>query len=129
VERRICNALERMERLTDTQIGILNTRGDVRVADVAVFSVDPDPRAAWHPASSIHVVVEVWAPSSDDKDRDPRWYADRGIPEYWLAEPVEGEKWGALITRRELAHTPGGTTAFVETGKTTLEALEASSGA
>ena len=34
VERRICNALERAGRTADTEVGVLNTRGDTRVADV-----------------------------------------------------------------------------------------------
>jgi Uma2 family endonuclease len=125
VERRICNMLERTGRWADTQVGVLNTPSDTRVADVGVFASEPDPRAAWHPAGNLTLVVEVWSPSSDDKDRNPQWYADRGIAEYWLAEPIEGDTWGALITQYQLARTPAGTAAYVETGRTTLAALEA----
>jgi Uma2 family endonuclease len=112
----------------DTQVGVLNTRGDTRVADIGVFHGEPDPEAAWYPASSLALVVEVWSPSSDDEDRNPTWYAERGIAEYWLAEPIEGDRWGALIMQYELIRTPSGTAAFVEKGKTTLAALEATLG-
>jgi Uma2 family endonuclease len=122
VQLRICNALERAGRRAETQVGVLNTRGDARVVDVGVFHGEPDPEAAWHPASSLALVVHVWSPWSDEKERT--WYARRGIAEYWLAEPIEGDRWGALITQYELIRTPSGTAAFVEKGKTTLTALE-----
>jgi hypothetical protein len=67
----------------------------------------------------------VWSPSSDAKDRNPQWYAERGIPAYWLAEPIEGQKWAALITRYKFArNTPSGTAAYIEVGKTTLDELK-----
>jgi Uma2 family endonuclease len=45
------------------------------------------------------LVVEVWSPSSDGEDHEAmHWYAGRGIDEYWLAEPMEGDRWGAFIT-------------------------------
>ncbi len=125
VEHRICAVLMRDGRWANTQVGVLNTSSDTRVADVGVFPDEPDPRAAWHPAANLALVVEVWSPSSDDKDRNPQWYAQRGIAEYWLAEPIEGDTWGALITQYQLARTPGGTVTYVETGRTTLAALEA----
>jgi hypothetical protein len=84
----------------------------------AALRIRPYSVASW-------VADTPWAPSSGDKDRNPRWYADRGIAEYWLAEPIEGDTWGALITQYQLARTPAGTAAYVETGRTTLAALEA----
>lgn len=95
------------------------------MAEIGVFYEEPaDPNMAWHKPETIALVVEVWSPSSDEKDHDPHWYAEIGIPEYWLAEPIEGEKWGALITMYELARTPAGRTAYVETRKATLVELE-----
>jgi Uma2 family endonuclease len=122
---RICAVVLGDGRLAYTQVGVLSTPSDTRVADVGVFASEPDPRAAWHPAGDLTLVVGVWSPSSGDKDRNPRWYADRGIAEYWLAEPIEGDTWGAPITQYQLARTPAGTAAYVETGRTTLAALEA----
>jgi uncharacterized protein (DUF2237 family) len=53
-----------------------------------------------------------------------RWYADRGIPEYWLAEPAEGDRWGAVLTRYALARTASGDAAYIKSDVTTLDALE-----
>jgi hypothetical protein len=53
-----------------------------------------------------------------------QWYADCGIPEYWLAEPIEGDRWSALITRYRLARAAAGDAAYIKTDVTTLEARE-----
>lgn len=124
IARRIANLLEDAGRIADTEVGVRRTARDGRVADVAVFREEPaDSSETWHPADALELVVEIWSPSSDDKDRNPHWYAERGIPGYWLAEPIEGQKWGALITQYELARTPSGTAAYIEVGKITLEQL------
>jgi len=114
-----------VDRWARTQVGVLNMSSDTRVADIGVFRDEPDPRAAWHPATKLALVIEVWSPASDDQDRNPQWYVERGIAEYWLAEPIEGDTWGALVTQYQLARTPSGTPAYMETGRTTLTALEA----
>jgi Uma2 family endonuclease len=125
VERKLCNLLERAGRFAFTQVGVLHTPKDTRVAEIGVFHDEPsDLSEAWHPASSLGLVVEVWSPSSDKKDRNPSWYAERDIPEYWLAEPIEGDKYGALVTMYELARTPSGTTHYVERRRVTLAELE-----
>lgn len=122
---RIRTVLRLAGRLAVTNVGILRTKGDMRVPDVAVFREEPDPNAAWHNAACIALVVEVWSPSSDGKDYDAmHWYADRGISEYWLAVPVEGDRWGACITRYTLARTADGETTYVEVDTTALNALE-----
>ena len=124
VARRIANLLEAAGLHAETEVGVRRTARDGRVADVAALRQDPtDPSITWHPADVFLIVVEVWSRSSEEKDRFPHWYASLGIPEYWLVEPIEGDKWGALITRYELARTPSGTSAYVEIRKTTLEEL------
>jgi len=124
IARRIANLLEAAGRIAETEVGVRRTAHDGRVADVAAFREEPaDSNETWHPADALDLVIEVWSPSSDAKDRNPQWYAELGIPAYWLAEPIEGQKWAALITQYELARTPSGTTAYIEIGKTTLDEL------
>jgi hypothetical protein len=65
----------------------------------------------------------VWSPSSDAKDRNPSWYAERGIREYWFAEPVDGDDRDALIVMYELATTMAGSTEYVERRRVTLKEL------
>jgi Uma2 family endonuclease len=125
IAARIRAILRSAGRLAVTNVGVLRTKGDMRVPDVAVFREEPDPNAAWHKPDHLSLVVEVWSPSSDEKDHGAmQWYADRGIPEYWLATPVEGERWGASITRYKLARTAAGETTYVEVDTTALSALE-----
>ncbi|GAA4694911.1 Uma2 family endonuclease [Phytohabitans rumicis] len=125
VEQKLCNLLEQAGRFAFTQVGVLNTAKDTRVAEVGVFYDQPtDPNAAWHDPAALALVAEVWSPSSDKKDRNPSWYAERGIPEYWLAEPIEGDPWGALVTMYELANTLAGSTEYVERRRATLAELQ-----
>lgn len=56
-----------------------------------------------------------------------QWYADRGIVEYWLAEPAEGDRWGAIVSRYALARTAAGDAAYIRTDVTTLAILERAS--
>jgi Uma2 family endonuclease len=124
VARRIANLLEAAGRVADTEVGVRRTARDGRVADVAALVHEPDDSSVtWHPADQVALVAEVWSRSSEEKDRFPDWYARLGIPEYWLVEPIEGSKWGALITMYELARTPSGTTAYVEVRRVTLDEL------
>jgi Uma2 family endonuclease len=125
VARRICNYLGSRGLVADMDVGVLRTQSDTRVPDVAVFLDEPDPDTAWHEASSLSLVVEVWSPSSHKKDHEAmQWYADRGIAEYWLAERIEGDSWGAAVTRYALARTASGDAAYIKTDVTTLEAFE-----
>jgi Uma2 family endonuclease len=125
IEWRICKLLKAAGRFAFTQVGVRHTARDARVAEVGVFHDAPtDSGVTWHDPAKLAQVVEVWSESSDEKDRDTNWYADRGIPEYRLAEPIEGETWGALITMHKLARTPSGESAYVKTDQTTLAELE-----
>ncbi len=125
IAARIRAVLRAAGRFAVTNVGVLRTKGDMRVPDVAVFRDEPDPNAAWHSASRFSLVVEVWSPSSDEKDHgNMQWYADRGIPEYWLAVPVEGERWGASIARFALAPAADGESTYVEVDTVALSALE-----
>ncbi|WP_173078864.1 Uma2 family endonuclease [Phytohabitans rumicis] len=122
IERRICNLLRAANRIASQQVGVLNTVRDTRVPDVAVFNAEPeDWDVTWHLAAAIALVVEVWSPGSDGKDRDTQWYAERGIPGYWLAEPIEGDKKNALITMHELKADAN---TYVVTSQATLAELE-----
>jgi Uma2 family endonuclease len=109
----------------DFEVGMINAPGDTRVADVAVLHGRPrdqDAALAHYPPERFRVVVEVLSRGSAKKDRDPQWYADRRIPEYWLVEPVGDDVWDALVTMHELvvdADRPG----YRETGRTTLNEL------
>jgi Uma2 family endonuclease len=103
IESRIRNLLVRAGRHAFTKVGVKRNDTDGRVPEVGVFYDEPaDPEAAWHDPALLALVIEVWSRSSDAKDHNPQWYADRGIPEYWLATPIKGEKWGALIAMYEL---------------------------
>lgn len=122
VARAIANALDRAGRTASTEVTIRRTRSDIRIADVAAFNQPPDLRTAVHSPDTIDLVVEVWSPSSDDKDHgEMQWYADLGIAEYWLAEPVgDGTTLEATLTRFRLATTANGTTVYVRAGTCTL---------
>jgi Uma2 family endonuclease len=125
VESTLRNILASARQFAFTQVGVLRTTKDTRVAEVGVFYEEPtDPNAAWHDPAALALVAEVWSPSSDKKDRNPSWYAERGIPEYWLAEPIDGEPWGSLVTMYELAHTLSGNTEYVERRRVTLAELQ-----
>jgi Uma2 family endonuclease len=125
IERRICNMLIAAGRFAFTQVGVRRTARDARVAEVGVFRDSPaDSSVTWHDPAALDLVVEVWSKSSDEKDWDTGWYADCGMPEYWLAEPIEGETWGALITIHKLARTVSGESAYIRTEQTTLAELE-----
>lgn len=130
VAAEIRGVLRRAGRHAFTNVGIKRTSSDTRVSDVAVFRDEPDdPLESWHEAGEIALVVEVWSPSSDDKDRNEMdWYARRGIPEYWLAEPMDGDKWGAYVTRFTLARATSGEATYMRLEATTLTALSASEG-
>ena len=120
-----CAVFRRAGRHAYTQVGVRRSSRDFRVAEIGVFSDEPaDIGASIHDPEVIALVVEVWSESSDDKDWNSQWYADRGIPEYWLAEPVAGDKFGALITRYELARTASGQARYVEIDTVTLAKLE-----
>jgi Uma2 family endonuclease len=121
----VCSKLSSGGRAAFTEVGIQCTDRDARVADIAVFYNEPsNPDSAWQRPDTIALVVEVWSPSSHGKDHTPDWYAELGIPEYWLAEPIEGEKWGALITMYERVQAASGRTTYVETRTATLATLE-----
>lgn len=96
-------------RFAATNPGIKRTARDTRIPDVGVFFTEPTEwDTAYHEPSELEVVVEVWSRSSDEKDHhEMQWYADRGIPEYWLVTPIEGKKRDALITRFKLAVIDG----------------------
>lgn len=96
-------------RFAATNPGIKRTTRDTRIPDVGVFFAEPeDWGTAYHDPGQLVVVVEVWSRSSDETDRhDMQWYADRGIPEYWLVTPIEGAKRDALITQFKLTVTAG----------------------
>ncbi len=125
VARRIANLLEKAGYFAETEIGIRRTPRDGRVADVAIFRNEPDDlNETWHSPADIALVVEVWSPSSDSKDHDLRWYAERNIPTYWLVEPIDGERLGALITIFDLVRAESGTATYLEREKTTLARVE-----
>jgi Uma2 family endonuclease len=107
-----------------TNVGVVRVKDDVRVSDVAVFRAEPDPDDSWHHAAKLSLVVEMWSPSSRRNHRDMQWFADLGIPEYWLAKPVDGEPWGAAITRYRIARTAAGETTYVEDATVALATLE-----
>jgi Uma2 family endonuclease len=122
VARRICNALEGAGHIADLNVGVYHRADDVRVPNVAVFRTEPDLQDSWHDPGLITLVVEVWSPSSAYKDhREMWWYGDLGIPAYWLAEPIEEDPSGALISRYELAGPDG----YVLTDRITLADLMA----
>lgn len=125
IERRLCNVLRASGRHAYTQVGVVRVKSDARVPDIGVFHDDPDDlEQAWHHADSITLVVEIWSPSSDGKDRNPQWYADRGIPRYWLAEPIDGDKRNAMITMHKLVRSIAGAATYVETQRASLVDLE-----
>jgi Uma2 family endonuclease len=118
----------RAGRFAATNPGIKRTPRDTRIPDVGVFFREPEAwDTAYHDPSQFEAVVEVWSRSSDEKDRhDMQWYADRGIPEYWLVTPIEGNKRDATITRYRLVVTEG-TAGYLHEETTTLAELVARS--
>jgi Uma2 family endonuclease len=96
-------------RFAATNPGIKRTARDTRVPDVGVFFTEPtDWDTAYHNASELEVVVEVWSKSSDEKDhQEMQWYADRGTPEYWLVTPIEGKKLDVQISQFKLTIIDG----------------------
>lgn len=90
------------------------------------FSEPTDWEIAYHTADQIEIVVEVWSKSSDEKDHhEMQWYADQGIPEYWLVVPIEAAKRDARITRFKLIVTDG-TPAYRHESTTSLTELTGS---
>jgi Uma2 family endonuclease len=96
-------------RFAATNPGVKRTARDTRIPDVGVFLTEPaEWDTAYHDPSEPEIVVEVWSRSSDEKDHyEMQWYADRGIPEYWLVTPIEGKKRDAQVTRFRLAVIDG----------------------
>lgn len=125
IARRLCNLLKSAHHHAFTQVGVQRMKNDARVADGGAFVDEPsDGQRAWHAPSSLALVIEVLLPSSEGKDHNPDCYATVGIPEYWLAEPVADDRWGALITMYEIVQTVRGASTYVETRKVTLSELE-----
>lgn len=127
VAAEIRNSLRRAGRFASTNVTIKRVATDTRMPDVAVFREPPDLQASVHSPDNIELVVEVWSPSSDTKDHEElRWYAERGIAEYWLAEPIgDGRTLTATITRYVLATSVDGEPLYVQAGVTTLADLMA----
>ncbi|MEJ3742083.1 Uma2 family endonuclease [Actinomycetes bacterium KLBMP 9797] len=125
VERQLCNILECAGRFAFTQVGVFGRPNDTRIAEVGVFHEEPDNlQESWHDPAALALVVEVWSPSSEDKDRNPRWYLARGIEEYWLAEPIKGEKYDALVTMCRRGRNLSGFIDYVEYRQARLSELE-----
>lgn len=125
IARRIANLLEKAGYFAETEVGIRRTPRDARVADVAVFKEEPaDLNEAWHRPTAIALAVEIWSPSSDSKDHDLRWYAEQSIAAYWLVEPIDGERLGALVTVFDLVRAESGKATYLERERTTLARLE-----
>jgi Uma2 family endonuclease len=126
VARRIANALESSGRVADVEVGVRGSARDTRVADVAVFRGEPSnlQQAHWAP-EELELVVEVVSAESRGRDRydKPHWYAAEGIPAYWRVETGETAA-DAVIFQHSLARTADGSSAYVESGVTTLSALE-----
>jgi Uma2 family endonuclease len=123
--RRLANALESAGVPVATEAGVKRSEGDIRVPDVAVFHTAPTSmsQAFWAPGE-IAIAIEIVSDSSQENDRfhKPRWYAHGGVAEYWRVE--QGEHDEAVIYQYKLARTADGAAAYVESGVTTLDALE-----
>lgn len=125
VESALRNILVEAGRFAFTQVGVFGRPNDTRVAEVGVFYEEPDElNTSWHDPAAIAMVAEVWSPSSEDKDRNPRWYLAHDIPEYWLAEPIEGEKFDALVTMYRKGRNLSGLIEYVEFRQARLAELE-----
>jgi Uma2 family endonuclease len=123
---RIKLALASRGLAADIEIGVKRSVKSMRIADVAVFHQPPTDmdQAYWHP-DQLALVVEVVSESSEEDDRvaKPRWYAAAGIDEFWRVERSEDAQ-DAVIFQYKLATTVDGESAYVQTGVTTLSALE-----
>jgi Uma2 family endonuclease len=126
VIRRITRALEAQGHDVEMEVGVKRSDQNTRIADVAIFAkTQTDSRRAhWEP-EELRLVVEVVSESSEEEDRatKPRWYAMAGIPEFWRAERTQNDD-DAVIFQFKLASTANGEAAYVQTGTTTLSALE-----
>ena len=94
-------ALIPAERLCckDTEIEVTGKRTTVRLPDLIVLSEELVPILENQSRSLIRrempapsLVVEVVSPGKEAEDRDYRYkrseYAARGIPEYWIVDPI-----------------------------------------
>jgi len=131
VMNRVAAALRAQSLPTDVEVGVKRSPRNFRIADVAVFHQPQQysEQAFWDPAD-LAIVVEVVSESSEEDDRvtKPRWYAEVGIPAYWRVERSAESPSDAVIFQYELATTADGASAYVQTGVTTLAALEAGQG-
>ncbi|MEV6965382.1 Uma2 family endonuclease [Hamadaea sp. NPDC051192] len=102
VAYRIAALFDRADRLAAHEVGIRFGDRSTRIADVAVFSGQPDMRRAHHPPAAIAIAVEIVSPESEERDvgSKPAKYAAAGIPEYWLVRfPADDDVKDADITR------------------------------
>lgn len=127
VGRRLTIALVAAGKTAYQEVGIKFSKRNSRTADIGVFKEAPDESRAFFDPSELTLVVEVVSPTSEDDDRieKPRLYAYAGIPEYWRVERSADDPDDAVIIQHKLARTADGTAAYVQSGISTLRALEA----
>jgi Uma2 family endonuclease len=124
---RLWQVLVAQGRAADVEVGVKRSDRSMRVSDVAVFRTAKETLnvAFWAP-EELELVVEIVSDASEEDDRQSklRWYAAAGVPAYWRVERSDvGE---AVIYQFELASTASGESAYIQTGISTLTALETS---
>jgi len=131
VMRRIAAALAAQNLAAEIEVGVKQSGRNFRIADVGVFHrPQSDPHQSFWAAEDLALVIEVVSDSSkvDDRMTKPRWYAEVGIPGFWRVEESAEDPHDAVIFQFELATTTDGAAAYIQTGVTTLTALEAGHG-
>ncbi|MGW4948520.1 Uma2 family endonuclease [Actinoplanes sp. NPDC004185] len=111
--------------------GVLGERPrDNRLPDLGVVDVLPPGLASYSnlPGSAYRLVIEIVSENSRNGEHTDKmaWYAQRGIPEYWIVEQTpERADDDALVLVHVLSHSGDGKSAYERERSLLLSELEA----
>jgi Uma2 family endonuclease len=110
--------------------GIIGDRPrDNRLPDVGVLESLPPEMADYSnlPGSAFRIVIEIVSENSvnGEYDAKARWYAERGIPEYWIAERTADRSHDDAQVHLHRLSLAGAAPAYVRERSLRLSELEA----
>ncbi|WP_306206668.1 Uma2 family endonuclease [Actinoplanes sp. RD1] len=122
----LCNA--GFEALQDT--GVLGEKPrDNRLPDVGVLAALPPETANYSnlPGSAFRMVIEVVSENSVNGEYGDKahWYAERGIPEYWIVERTPDRSHDDAQVHQHRLSLVGATPAYARERSVLLSELEA----